>query len=86
MHVTGTVPRGTGQREVEQLLAFGASRREAGGRVVRAGIHAALERQVTLTGSPGLLLLPPLAAGLVFAGVPLLQASYSAARTYNHAA
>lgn len=62
-----------GQAHVEQWLAFGASRQEAGGAAVRAGMEAALERLVALTGGPGLLLLPPLAAGLVLAGLPLMQ-------------
>lgn len=58
---------------MEQALAFGASRREAGGEIVKAGVRAALERLVALIGGPGLLLLPPLAAGLVLSGVPLMQ-------------
>lgn len=72
-----------GQANVEQLLAFGASRQEAGGAAVRAGVRAALERQVALTGGPGLLLLPPLAAGLVLAGLPLLQVPLLSPRLYS---
>lgn len=55
---------------MEQALACGASRREAGQAVVKAGVRAALERLMQHTGGPGLLLLPALAAGLLLAGVP----------------
>lgn len=54
-------------------MAFGASRREAGGAIVKAGGRAALERLVALVGGPGLLLLPALAAGLVLSGLPPMQ-------------
>lgn len=49
-------------------------------------MRAALQRQVALTGGPGLMLLPPLAAGLVLAGLPLLQVlllTLSSAHTLN---
>lgn len=59
-----------GRERVEQMLAFGASRHEAGQVVVKAGVRAALQRLMQHTGSPGLLLLPALAAGLLLAGVP----------------
>ncbi len=62
-----------GRLQVEQALAFGASRREAGGAIVKAGVRAALECLVALVGGPGLLLLPALAAGLVLSGLPPMQ-------------
>lgn len=66
-----------GRERVEQALAFGASRREAGQAVVKAGVRAALERLMQHMSGPGLLLLPALAAGLLLAGVPpMLAASY----------
>ena len=57
---------------MEQALAFGASRSEAGRAVIKAGVVAALERLMSHAGGPGLLLLPALAAGLLLAGVPPL--------------
>ena len=62
-----------GRGRIEQALAFGASRRDAGRPISAAGARAALERLVGLTGGPGLLLLPALGAGLLLAGVPPLR-------------